>query len=187
MRRIPTSFWQLLSDGVDAITEVPADRWPIDAFYDPDPDAPGKMATRHGGFLADVDRFDAAFFGISPREAESMDPQQRLLLEVAWEALEHAGIAPASLYGTARRRVPGHHATPTTCGCLLADREQIDTYTGTGNAAERRRRAGCRTCSACTARRWSIDTACSSSLVAVHLRRAEPAEPGSATSPWPAA
>ncbi len=96
----PESFWRLLSDGVDAITEVPPDRWDLARYYDPDPDAPGKMNTRHGGFLTAVDRFDAHFFNISPREALSMDPQQRLLLEVSWEALEHAAQSPEKLEGS---------------------------------------------------------------------------------------
>src|SRR5688572_30160455 len=78
----PASYWRLLQGGIDAIGEVPPDRWSNDALYDPDPDAPGKVATRWGGFLDGVDRFDPHFFGISPREATSMDPQQRLLLEV---------------------------------------------------------------------------------------------------------
>ena len=76
----PEAFWRLLCDGVDAIEEVPADRWNIDDYYDPDPTAPGKMNTRWGGFLAQVDEFDAEFFGISPREAVRVDPQHRLLL-----------------------------------------------------------------------------------------------------------
>src|SRR5947209_13028213 len=83
----PESFWRLLRDGVDAVTEVPADRWDADAFYDEDPAAEGKMYARWGGFLEKVDEFDAPFFGISAREADSLDPQQRLLLEVTWEAL----------------------------------------------------------------------------------------------------
>src|SRR5215510_13679019 len=94
------SFWGLLRNGTDAITEVPSDRWNADQFYDPDPDAVGKMYTRWGGFLNQVDQFDPQFFGISPREAVSMDPQQRLLLETTWEALESAGQASAKLSGS---------------------------------------------------------------------------------------
>ncbi|HYO56327.1 type I polyketide synthase [Archangium sp.] len=89
----PEGFWELLVKGVDATSEVPPDRWDAEALYDPDLQAKGRIRTRRGGFLKDVDRFDARFFGISPREAESMDPQQRLVLEVAWEALERAGYA----------------------------------------------------------------------------------------------
>ena len=110
----PESFWRLLVNGEDGITEVPADRWDVDAFYDPDPSAPGRMTTRWGGFLSDVDGFDADFFGITPREATAMDPQHRILLEVAWEALEHAGIPripwagrePASWWGCPRGTTP---------------------------------------------------------------------------------
>ena len=103
----PDGFWRLLVDGVDAIGEVPADRWDAEAFYDPDPLAPGRMTTKWGGFVSDVAGFDAEFFGITPREAEAMDPQQRMLLEVTWEALEHAGIPPDSLSGTPHRRYGG--------------------------------------------------------------------------------
>ena len=87
----PQGYWGFLASGGDAIGEVPSDRWDAEAFYDPDPFAPGRMASKWGGFLPDVSGFDADFFGISPREAETMDPQQRVLLEVAWEAIEHAG------------------------------------------------------------------------------------------------
>lgn len=89
----PSRFWELLRDGIDTVAPVPANRWDREAFYDPNPDAPGKVYFREGAFLEDVESFDAAFFGISPREALSLDPQQRLLLEVSWEALENAGIA----------------------------------------------------------------------------------------------
>jgi hypothetical protein len=87
----PEAFWKLLRDGVDAITEVPSDRWNLDNFYDPEGAKPGKIRTRWGGFVDKIDEFDAEFFGISPREASSIDPQHRLLLEVAWEALEDGG------------------------------------------------------------------------------------------------
>ena len=96
----PEAFWRLLRDGVDAISEVPRERWDVDACYDPDPATPGRTATRWGAFIENVDRFDAPFFGISPREAVAMDPQHRLLLEVTWEALESAGQAPDRLSGS---------------------------------------------------------------------------------------
>jgi len=85
-------FWDNLINGVDAITKVPEDRWDADAFLDADPDKPGKLPTTQGGFVSDIDKFDAAFFQIGPREAEVMDPQQRQILEVTHEALESAGI-----------------------------------------------------------------------------------------------
>ena len=97
----PREFWRLLRDGRDAVSEVPASRWSIDELYDPAPQTPGKMNSRYGGFLEQVDRFDPQFFGISPREAVRMDPQQRLALEVAWEALEDAGLPAPRLAGSA--------------------------------------------------------------------------------------
>src|SRR5262249_33759807 len=87
-------------EGIDAITEVPPDRWDIDRYFDPRPAIPGRMNTRWGGFLNEIDQFDPEFFGISPREAQMMDPQQRLLLEVTWRALEHAGQPPHELAGS---------------------------------------------------------------------------------------
>ena len=162
----PESFWSLLRDGVDAITEVPPERWSVDAFYDPDPDAPGKMYARHGGFVSGVDRFDPRFFGIAPREALSMDPQQRLLLEVAWEALEHAGQAPEELLDSDTGVFVG--ISTNDYAFRGADISHLDAYFGSGNSM-----------SAAAGRlsyvlglqgpSVSLDTACSSSLVAVHL------------------
>ncbi|MET7906375.1 beta-ketoacyl synthase N-terminal-like domain-containing protein, partial [Streptomyces sp. NPDC005355] len=97
----PGAFAQLLRDGVDAIREVPADRWNAREHTGQETDGPGRAGARWGGFLDEADRFDAAFFGISPREAVAMDPQQRLALELGWEALEDAGILPDTLRGTA--------------------------------------------------------------------------------------
>ncbi|WP_406390231.1 SDR family NAD(P)-dependent oxidoreductase [Streptomyces sp. NBC_00882] len=94
-------FWDQLSSGTDAVTDVPADRWDADALFDADRSAPGRVNSRRGAFLDDVDRFDPEFFRISPREAAAMDPQQRLVLEVGWETLEDAGIVPESLRGAA--------------------------------------------------------------------------------------
>src|SRR5690606_34494979 len=90
-------LWRLLQAEVDAVGPIPSRRWDLDALYDPDPSTQGKIYTREAGFLADIDKFDAGFFNISPREAKSIDPQHRLVLEAAWEALERAGIVPASL------------------------------------------------------------------------------------------
>nr|UUL70763.1 Malonyl CoA-acyl carrier protein transacylase [Vitiosangium cumulatum] len=165
----PESFWRLLRDGVDATRRVPADRWDADALYDPDPEVPGKIYARRGGFLEHVDLFDAEFFGISPREARSIDPQQRLVVEVGWEALENAGHAPARLSGSTTGVFIGAGIDDYARFQLRSDAlERIDPYSGTGT-------------SLCfSAGRLSyllglqgpslmVDTACSSSLVAVHL------------------
>src|ERR1700720_994245 len=90
----PEQYWDLLVGGVDAVGTIPLDRGDLASFYDPDPNAPGKMYTNSGPLLKNFDQFGPSFFGISPREAQFMDPQQRLLLEVSWEALENAGLAP---------------------------------------------------------------------------------------------
>ena len=163
----PESFWQLLIDGRDAVGEVPADRWDGDAFYDPDPQAPGKMTTKWGGFVDEVAGFDADFFGITPREAQAMDPQQRILLEVAWEALEHAGLPPDSLSGTRTAAMMGVSAWDYTI-LNLERHAEIDAYMSTGNPHS----AAVGRISYLLGLRGpavAVDTACSSSLVAIHL------------------
>jgi len=90
----PEQLWQALLQAHDPVTEIPADRWDAEAFYDPDPDAPGRSAGRWGAFLDDIAGFDAEFFGIDPDTATAIDPQHRLLLETAWEVVEHAGLTP---------------------------------------------------------------------------------------------
>ena len=121
----PERFWRLLHDGIDAVTTVPADRFDVEAVYDARPEAPGKIATRHGGFLANVDRFDAALFGIAPREAQSMDPQQRLVLEASWEALERAGIDPYALRGSTTGVFVGASNSDYGAGTSLPRAEEL--------------------------------------------------------------
>ena len=165
----PRAFWQLLHDGVDAIREVPPERWDVDAFYDANPDAPGKMYTRWGGFLEGIDRFDPRFFGMTPREAVSLDPQQRLLLEVSWEALEHAGQRPDALRGSSTGVFVGisgnEYVGVQLRGRTLSD---LDAYAGTGNSPSMA--AGRLSFTlGLQGPSMAVDTACSSSLVAVHL------------------
>ena len=93
-------FWDVLQQGRDTVSDVPADRWDADEFYDQDADAPGKIVTRRAGFIEDIAGFDAAFFGLSKRETMLIDPQHRLLLETAWQAVEHSGTAPSALAET---------------------------------------------------------------------------------------
>ncbi|MEO8696545.1 MAG: SDR family NAD(P)-dependent oxidoreductase, partial [Acidimicrobiales bacterium] len=162
------SYWDLLAEGRDAISEVPSDRWDADAFYDPDWRTPGRMATKWGGFLDDVDQFDARLFGISPREAVSMDPQQRMLLEVTWQALERAAIAPGSLAGTRTAVYVGLSSTDYFQVQMRRGSGTIDGYLASGSAPSV---AAGRIAYTLGLRgpALSIDTACSSSLVAVHL------------------
>ncbi|MBX9639766.1 MAG: polyketide synthase, partial [Mycobacteriaceae bacterium] len=161
-------FWELLRQGRDAVSEVPRDRWDAEEFFDPDPDAPGKVVTRRAGFIDDVTGFDAPFFGLSAREVRLMDPQHRLLLETAWRAVEHSGTAPTALANTNTGVFIGL-STHDYLGMVSdeLDYPEIEAYMAIGTAA------------AAAAGRISyrlglqgpavtVDTACSSSLVAIH-------------------
>jgi acyl transferase domain-containing protein/acyl carrier protein len=163
----PHSYWRILRDGVDAITEVPPDRWDIEDYFDSDPDVEGKMYSRWGGFIRDIDQFDPLFFKISPKEAIWMDPQQRLLLEVTWEALENAGQDPAALMNSLTGVFVG--ISGGDYADLSSSRIDVrELYSGTGNAfsvASGRISYSLGLRGPC----MSIDTACSSSLVATHL------------------
>ncbi|HET7500125.1 MAG TPA: alpha/beta fold hydrolase [Kofleriaceae bacterium] len=161
-------FWQLQLAAVDAITEVPPDRWDGAALYAPDPAAPGKMITRHGGFLGDLSQLDAAFFGISAREAASMDPQQRLLLECAWEAIEHAGQSPRELSGAPVGVFVGCRPSEYAWSRLGRATHDLGPYFAAGDALSMT--AGRLSyVLGLTGPSMALDTACSASLVAVHL------------------
>ncbi|MGW7290360.1 SDR family NAD(P)-dependent oxidoreductase, partial [Streptomyces sp. NPDC054847] len=160
-----TSFWNVLAEGRDTLSPIPTDRFDVDRFYDPDPDAEGKTYVRHASLLDDVASFDAAFFGISPREAEPMDPQHRLLLEAAWTSLENAGLRPRDLRDSRTGVFIG--AGPGEYG-KYRQGSGPDTYTLTGslpsfNAGRLSYHLGLQ------GPALSVDTACSSSLVALHL------------------
>ncbi|XHF30327.1 SDR family NAD(P)-dependent oxidoreductase [Corallococcus exercitus] len=161
------AFWKLLESGRSAITEVPASRWDWTRHYDPDPMKRDKTHCKWGGFLTDIDRFDARFFGITGREAELAEPQQRVFLEECWSALEDAGYATDE---ASRLRVgvfAGVNAGDYTLNLQQAG-VQTEAQALAGND-----------CSVIPARlsyflnlkgpSISLDTACSSSLTAVHL------------------
>ncbi|MGQ4807006.1 hypothetical protein NKDENANG_00344 [Candidatus Entotheonellaceae bacterium PAL068K] len=163
----PAAYWELLRHGVDAIEDIPSERWNVEAYSNPEADAARHMYVRRIGAIEQVDRFDPLFFGISRRQAEGMDPQQRLLLEVSWEALEHAGLAPTQLRRSSTGVFMGlstndyawlnawgstptdHHAVLGTVPSLAVGR--ISYMLGLHGPAV------------------YVDTACSSSLVSVHL------------------
>jgi acyl transferase domain-containing protein/NADPH:quinone reductase-like Zn-dependent oxidoreductase/thioesterase domain-containing protein/acyl carrier protein len=173
------SFWRLVSEGRSAVSEVPADRWNADAFFDPTNEVPGMMSVRWAAFVDKPDQFDPQFFGITPREAVRMDPQQRVLLEVAWEAMENAGRPAEEMAGTKTGVFVGIGGNDYSKVTVNQDHYYhcIDAHLGTGNALS------------IAANRVSyvfdlhgpsaaVDTACSSSSLAIHfavesLRRGE--------------
>ena len=161
----PDAFWQMLKNGIDAITPIPGDRWSEGDYYS-NPDSLSKISSPYGGFLSQVEDFDPSFFNISPRETQSLDPQQRLLLEVTWEALERANQVPKKLLDTLTGVFIG--ICNNDYSNKLASSQTPEAYWGTGN-----------TLSAAAGRisyflgltgpSIAVDTACSSSLVSVHL------------------
>src|SRR6266516_5092969 len=163
----PSSFWKLLRDGIDAIMEVPEQRWNASRFHHPNAGAPGRMVSRWGGFVGNVDLFDAAFFGIAPREAARVDPQHRWLAEVTWEAMEDAGLPPEQLAGT-RTGVFVGISTSDYVALLRQEIHLLDGYANIGSAVSI---AANRLSYLFNFRgpSFAVDTACSSSLVALHL------------------
>ena len=165
----PEAFWSALERGFDATSEVPPERWDVEAWYDPDPDVPGRMYTRRGAFVEDPAGFDPGFFGISPREARNLDPQQRLLLECAHEAFENAGIPIDSLRGSRTGVYVGlsldDYANRTV---RSGDPARIDAHSALGS--QRAIAAGRIAYTfGLNGPALQIDTTCSSSLVAIHL------------------
>jgi 1-acyl-sn-glycerol-3-phosphate acyltransferase len=165
----PEQFWRLLHDGVDAISEIPSDRFELGNLFDADPTAPGKLYVRWGGYVDNITEFDAQFFGISPREAAHIDPQHRMLLEVTYEALEDAGIHLEHIRGS---------ATGVFVGISTHDYGDIQMHPA--NRAQIASHSNSGTATSIAANRISylldlrgpslaVDTACSSSLTAVHL------------------
>lgn len=163
--RDAASYWAALCDGRCGISDIPDDRWSLDGFYDPKPDVPGRSYSKWGGFLADIDRFDASFFGFNAREAEALDPQQRLLLQTAYEAAQDAGLPLSHL----RQATTGVFVglSNTDYGHLQRTRfagSDIQAGTGTALSIVANRVSNTFDLSGPS---MGIDTACSSSLVAL--------------------
>ncbi|MGZ5629166.1 MAG: type I polyketide synthase, partial [Methylobacter sp.] len=165
----PERYWQALTEGLDAMEEVPADHWSQQDYFSAESNQAGKISSPLGGYLKNVYDFDPQFFGISPREALSLDPQQRLLLEVAWEALENAGQSAEQLFGNPAGVFVGIGAYDHGLRLLGGnDEAAIDAYYGTGNAFSAAAGRLSYTLGF-TGPSLAVDTACSSSLTAVHL------------------
>lgn len=164
------AFWQNLITGRDCITKIPADRWDHDQWIRQHGIESPMAYHPWGGFIDDVDRFDALFFKIAPREAELMDPQERLFLQSAWEVIEDAGYtveglnasaadlstgvfvgvmwAEYQLYGL-QETLQGNPVSPNACYWSIPNRvSYCFDFTGPSIA---------------------VDTACSSSLTAIHM------------------
>lgn len=161
----PDLFWEALLRGEDFVKEIPAERWDVDYYYDPEPGVPGRSVCKWGSFLNSVGDFDPEFFGITEKEATAMDPQHRLLMETSWEAMEHAGLTKDTIadetgvfiglnYGdyqfvhAATDAFDGPYGNPGTISCMASGR--VAYALGLHGPAV------------------TIDTACSSGLFAIH-------------------
>jgi acyl transferase domain-containing protein/NADPH:quinone reductase-like Zn-dependent oxidoreductase/SAM-dependent methyltransferase/acyl carrier protein len=162
------AFWKLLIEGRDAVIDVPADRWNVERYYDPEPGIIGKTFVKRGGFLDQIDQFDPQFFGISPREAPYVDPQHRLLLETAWEAIENAGLVLDFQKGSDIGVFVGiSHNDYQGIQSTAFDHFGITPHSATGSAHS----VAANRISYCFNLRGpsvAMDTACSSALTAVH-------------------
>ncbi|WP_063050878.1 thioester reductase domain-containing protein [Nocardia arthritidis] len=157
-------FWANLIAGRDCIVEVPPQRWDHREYLSEDPDEPGTTYARWGGFLDDVDKFDARFFGITPKDAEEMDPQQRLFLETSWAALEDAGYSPERVRRSAAAR--GLPDAGVFAGVGYAEYQAfvgvpISGYFAVANRVSYH--------FGFNGPSLAVDTACSASLTALHL------------------
>jgi acyl transferase domain-containing protein/acyl carrier protein len=163
----PDKLWEALLRGDDLITEIPTERWDAESLYDPERGVPGRSVTKWGGFLDDVAGFDAEFFGIGDREATAIDPQHRLLLETAWEAVQHAGVNPTTLAGSATGVFVGlAHDDYTLVTGSAGALEEPYGYTGTAFSMASGRISYTLGLSGPAV---TVDTACSSGLVTVHM------------------
>ncbi|MFI9813814.1 type I polyketide synthase [Saccharothrix variisporea] len=159
-------FWSMLVDGVDAVSEVPTSRYPVDDFFDGEGPKPGRIISRRGGFLENIDGFDAPFFAISPREAAAMDPQQRVLLECAWEALEDAGQDLGRLAGS---RVGVFVGSDGSNYWEMQSQGEPNIYGVMGGGARSAIAGRLSFTFDLTGPSVTVDTACSSSLMALSL------------------
>ncbi|MDJ1469706.1 SDR family NAD(P)-dependent oxidoreductase [Xanthocytophaga flava] len=165
----PASFWSRLQAGFDAITDVPENRWKLDNYYDPDTQKAGKIKSRKGGFLKEIDQFDASFFNIFPKEAERIDPQQRMLLEITYEAMEDAGVKVEDLSGSRTCVFMGVFTTDywdMQSSGYQKDKISPHVAMGASSTSVANRLSYIYNLKGPSV---SLNTACSSSLVAVHL------------------
>ncbi|GFG95662.1 sulfolipid-1 biosynthesis phthioceranic/hydroxyphthioceranic acid synthase [Mycobacterium timonense] len=163
----PEQLWEALLRGDDLVTEIPADRWDADEYYDPEPGVPGRSVSRWGAFIDDVAGFDPEFFGINEREATAMDPQHRLLLETSWEAMEHAGLTREriadSLTGVFMGLTHGDYQL------LAADTHSVEGAYGFSGSNFSLASGRIAYALGVHGPALTVDTACSSGLTAIHL------------------